>query len=557
MAGPLRYKHLSRYREIAGILFEEGFGYALDELGLRRFLRPAALLKRQPAEVRRTPEERLRHTLERLGPAFVKIGQLLSTRPDVVPDSFLVELRRLQDEVPPAPYEGVAEVIRAELGGAPEEVFLSFDPIPLAAASIGQVHAAVLPNGVEVAVKVQRPDIRERVEMDLDILVTQARFVESRTAWGRELHVVDYAEEIAFVVRNELDYLAEGRNAERFAANFRDVPKVAFPLIHWDFTTRRVLTMQRFTGIKLDENDALDAAGYDRHDLARRGVDGYLKQVFDDGFFHADPHPGNIFVLPDATIAYTDFGRVGTISQRVREEFTELFLALVDRDEDATLDALRRMGVVGASADERSMRGDLSMLFARYYDVAVKEVRVGELIEHVLGDIRTHSLRVPAEFTLAIATFVVLDGVGLTIDPDFNLVVAARPFAERLLRERLSPDALLHRFARVVRHIGRMSLDLPDALNKLMRRVSEGSLLVEIQPTGYDRLIDEVREMVNRLAFSVLIGSFVIGLSFMLQKLILPWWLNAIFGFALVAATGVGVWLFTSIFIAMFRARRE
>jgi ubiquinone biosynthesis protein len=231
--------------------------------------------------------------------------------------------------------------------------------------------------------------------------------------------------------------------------------------------------------------------------------------------------------------------------------------ALVDRDEESTIDALREMNVVSASADEREMRSDLGTLFARYYDVSVKDVRIGELIERVLGDIRTHDLRIPAEFTLPIATFVVLDGVGLTIDPDFNLVATARPFAEGLLRERYEPGHVMRRFVRTARHVTKLAVDLPDALSKLMRRAAEGSLLIDVQVVGYERLIDEIREMVNRIAFTFLVGSFVVGLSLLLRSGKLPWYLDWLFGAALLAATGVGIWLFLSIFLSMFRARRE
>ena len=303
MPTPIRYKHFGRYTEIATVLGELGLGYLLDEFGLTRFLPGSWRAPHRSREPQISIEARVRRALERLGPTFVKAGQLLSTRPDILPESYLAELRKLQDEVPPVPFDVIRGMVERELDGKLEVVFASFDETPLAAASIGQVHAAVLPTGEDVVVKVQRPDIRDAIDVDLDILQTQARFVAANTQWGRQMDVVSYATEISSILHGELDYVVEGRNAERFATDFDTVPDVRFPVVYWDFTTQRVLTLERFYGIKLDDIAALDAGGYDRALLARRGVEAYLKMVFDDGFYHADPHPGNIFVCEDGLSA--------------------------------------------------------------------------------------------------------------------------------------------------------------------------------------------------------------------------------------------------------------
>lgn len=558
MPAPIRYKHLARYREIASVLVDEGLGYLIDELGLSRFLPGGKRARmRHAAEPRVSPEVRVRRALERLGPTFVKIGQILSTRPDVVPESYIAELRKLQDEVPPVTFELIRGVIESELDGPVEEIFASLDPVPLAAASIGQVHAAVLHSGEEVVVKVQRPDIRTRIDTDLDILVTQARFVERNSTWGAQMDVVAYAEELRGILHGELDYVLEGRNAERFAEDFADAGDVRFPTVHWDFTTQRVITLERFRGIKLDEIEALDAAGYDREELAARGVHTYLNMVFIDGFFHADPHPGNIFVLPDGAIGFTDFGRVGIISEVMNERLSDLFIALVDCDDGETLEALIAMGVASDSTDERIIRAELSRMFAQYYDVGIGQLKFGDVIRSVMHSIRVHRLRLPAEYALALATFIVLEGVGLQLDPKFNLVRTATPFARRIVRERLSPSSVARRFGRSVRGASRLLSELPDGVNRLVRRTNKGELEFGIRPLGLDDYMAELRDLVNRVAFSIIIGSFVVGLSLLLREFALPRWFMVLAGLALLSAAIVGIWLFMALFFTMLKAVRK
>ena len=499
----------------------------------------------------------MRRALERLGPTFVKAGQLLSTRPDILPESYLAELRKLQDEVPPVPFDVIRGMVERELDGKLEDVFASFDETPLAAASIGQVHAAVLPTGEDVVVKVQRPDIRDAINVDLDILQTQARFVAANTQWGRQMDVVSYATEISSILHGELDYVVEGRNAERFATDFDTVPDVRFPVVYWDFTTQRVLTLERFYGIKLDDIAALDAGGYDRALLARRGVEAYLKMVFDDGFYHADPHPGNIFVCEDGSLGFTDFGRVGIVSGVMEERLSDLFIALVDRDDAATLEALIEMGVAPETTDERAMRAALSRMFARYYDTAIEELHVGDIIAGLMQAVRVHGLHLPADYALALATFMTLEGVGLRLDPTFNLVRTAAPFARRIVEERLSPITVARRFTRSIRQASRLLTELPESISKIARRAAQGRFLLEVQPVGLDPVLDRIAELVNRLAFAVLVGSFVLGLSLLLRQAKLPNLLLELFGVVLVFSFGVGVWLFVSIFWSMWRSRRH
>ncbi|MBE0476922.1 MAG: AarF/ABC1/UbiB kinase family protein [Coriobacteriia bacterium] len=552
MPSLLRHGNLRRYREIAAVLFDEGFEYLAAQAGFSRFV--PRLRRRR--DLTASVEERARRVLERLGPTFVKIGQLLSTRPDLVPPEFLAELVKLQDDVTPVAFERVRAVIEEDLGAPLTELFAVFDPEPIAAASIGQVHVAVLPDGSDVVVKVQRPGIAAVMRADFDIVHQQAAFAERATHWGRRYGLVENAEEFERVLSGELDYLREARSAERFRENFRGYPGVRVPAVDWERTSRRVLTLERLRGIKVDDVEALRAAGFEPAEIARRGTSAYFKQMFEDGFFHADPHPGNLIVTPEGDLGFTDFGRMGTVSSWMRTRFADLFLALIDRDEREVADLLLEIGVADRETDRQILDSAIARMYARYFESALGEVRISVVAYEVMRVVYEARLRVPSELTLLITTFATLEGVAVALDPEFNVVDAARPFAARVARERFAPANVGRALARSLRHMNRLLMDLPESLNRLMRRAADGELGVEVRPEGFDRIVEQLREMVNRLAFAVVIGAFVVGFSLILRTAELPGWFLWVSGVMLFGAAGIGVWFFLSIFLSMWRARR-
>ena len=551
------YKHVGRYRQIAGVLIDEGLDQFVDVTGLSKFAPVRSRFHRAKDTPPTTLGVRIRRTLERLGPTFVKLGQAASTRSDLIPDPVIAELRKLQDEVAPFPYEHVREIIAAELGGPVEEVFASFEATPLASASIGQVHAATLPDGTDVVVKVQRPGVRAQVEIDVDILMTQARFVRDRTEIGEYYDVVEIVDGFAQAITAELDYDVEGRNADRFSLMFEGDETCLFPKVYWEFTTPRVLTLERFEGIPFNRPEALEAAGLSRADLAKKGIYCYLEQIFTHGFYHADPHPGNLFALPDGCIGFTDFGRVGTISQVGRDQLADLFLAIVDNDVSLAVDTLVEAAGSPGDINIADLERDVSRLITKYYNRALSEVHIGKLISEVLALVRDHHLAMSSELAVLLATLTVLEGLGTQLDPSFDFVSVTAPFARRMANERMMPKSILRQLGRSLRRSAHLMTDLPESLSRLLKSASRGELWMTVKPTGVEPLMTRLEEAVNRMAFALVVSAFVVGLSILLQKTSLPEWFIWAARVAMAGAVLAGSWFFISVIVAHYSRKRR
>ena len=579
------YKHLDRYRQIVGVLADEGLDNTLDVTGLRRF---------QPVSRRLRPERanpepfgvRLRHTLERLGPTFVKLGQVASTRPDLIPEDVIEELRRLQDDVAPFPDAIAHALIESELGAPIDELFVDFEPVAFAAASLGQVYAAMVvceaqdgadtdpseplseadaapQTGEEpsasrirvypVVVKVQRPDAEKVVDTDLDILVTQARFVASHSEMGERYDITEIASEFAEAVRGELDYLGEAKNAERLAHMFEDDDTVAFPKVYWEYTTTRVLTLERIIGVPFNRPDLLDQAGMNRPQLAKRGIYCYLEQIFEHGFYHADPHPGNLFALADGRVGFTDFGRCGTISKVGRDQLADLFMAIIDDDSGLAVDTLLNAAGNPGDIDVAELEREVSRLITKYYNKSLQEIRMGDLINEVLDLVRNHHLVLSSELAMLLTTLVVLEGLGRMLDPEFDFVAVTAPVARKITSARLSPQALARTAAQSMRRLAQMSTDIPESLTRLLRRAGQGEFRVAMHPTGMEPIMKRFEEVANRLAFALVVSAFVVGLSVLLARTELPDGFVWVARLAWAAAVVVGSWFFISAMLARYR----
>jgi len=521
----LRPRHLRRYREIAEILADRGFGALLTQLGISERLNlPRRWIRRQPVpEDELTLPIRARTTLEDLGPTFVKLGQILSTRSDLVPPEYLVELRRLQDDVSPLSWDVIKPVIEKELGGSVNQLFREINPIPIASASLAQVHAARMFDGTQVIVKVLRPGIEETVNLDLDILYDLAQLAEERTPLGNRYDLMDLAEEFSYALKEELDFRREGRNADRFREQFEKNKYMYVPRVYWDHTTQRVIVQERIYGIKIDDIEALEAAGLDRKELAQRAADVVLQEVLDDGFFHADPHPGNMLIMDNGAIGMLDFGTMGRIEQKERGALARLFIVAVQMDVDGIVDQLIRMGVADYSVDRKGLGRDLRRSIMRYYGLPLNQIPAMEVWEGLEPIIYKYNLRIPSDYWLLIKTVVIMEGVGLGLDPEFDMVAAAQPYLGRLFRQLWLPSTWGSTLLR-------MGTDWTDFINgfprqstHILKQLERGDLEIRIRIPELAQTNRDLNWIINRLIYGILVAAMIVALALLIPRLDLTW----------------------------------
>lgn len=539
--------HLKRYRQIATALVRHGLNYMVGVFGLERFVPfPRSVFGQGRREERITPAEHVRMAIEDLGATFIKLGQILSTRPDLLPPDYLRELTRLQDDAQPIPRDTSEGLINEELGAPVSELFASFESTPMAAASIGQVHAALLPDGTEVVVKVRRPGVVEQVTEDIEIVRNLSLVASRRWPPAEQYDLVGLADEFAETLRGEMDYLREGRNAERFAANFADDSEVHIPRVIWERSTSSILTLERIRGIKIDDTAALDAAGIDRTVLAQRLARVLLKMILEDGFFHADLHPGNILVEPGGRIGLIDFGMVGRIDEGGRERLAALLDSLADRDPERLVDAVLDLSTGRGKVNREGLKRDIERLLARYYDRPLGEVPLGPLLDEALAAVRRHRLQLPSSLALMFRALIVSEGLGLRLDPKFNVAPMLKPLGERILLRRYSPTAWAKRAGRTMLDADRLAAELPRRIHRILKTLDRGGFEFGVRRESLDPLGDRLEKLANRIVLGVITAAFIIGLS-VLMLVYHPGetdhWLGVVFAGGLVVAAGLGLYL--------------
>lgn len=456
---------------------------------------------------------RLRQALEELGPTFVKLGQMLATRNDLLPAAYITELDRLQDAVGPVPYEQIAEVIRAELGAPPEEAFASFETQPLATASIGQTHRATLHDGAEVVVKVQKPHVDEDVLADLDILRALAEVAARESALARDIDLVGL--EIGFdrTMRQELDFRTEADNADRFAQNLGTRTVVRIPRVHHELTTARVLTEQVASGMRITDTAALDAAGLDRTELAAQATRAVIDMVLVDGFFHADPHPGNMFVRPDGKIWLIDFGMVGRLSEAVREDILRLLLTLSHGDREQTTAALLRLAPPSRRLDRRALTRDIGALIDRLRARPLAETPLSDIVEHLMGILRQHRLQLPPDVSALLRMLVLLESSAVILDPGFHVSAVLSEAMPIAIMQLMSPEGLARRSAATALQAARIGGEIPQRLERMLDEYDDHGIDVRLHAEDLDRLVDRLEGTSDRLIAGMTMSALLIGVS--------------------------------------------
>ena len=515
-----RVAEIARVRGITQVLVRNGLGFLVEQLGLDRWL--PRLWRRQAGRADQTVAhltipERLRRTLEQLGPTYIKLGQLLSGRGDLLPPDYIAEFSKLLDAAPPVPAVQIRAVIEGELGAPVADLFAAFDDEPIASASIGQVHRATLPDGRPVVVKVQRPDVEAAVDADLRLLLSQVRFLARRSEVVRDHNLVAVAEELARALREELDYKSEGRNAERLRSCFSRDPRVTIPAVHWNLSCRRVITLDYLDGIKLSEPERLRQAGVDLPAAVRLTVEIYLSQIFDQGFYHADPHPANIMVVSSDRIGLVDFGTAGYLLPRQKELLGTMVQQLLDQDAAGLARTVIKMGAARGRPSLEAMEHDLQRLLIRYWGVSLEQLSVGEMLAEIFQVAYEHRVYLPGDLTVLGKTILTMEGTARALDPDFVLADAVRPFAEQLVRERLSPMAAGRQALRAVRQGAELAQAFPRRLDDLWDQLEEGDLTVGIDVRRLNLLISRLNGMTNRLAFAVMVAALIIGSALILH----------------------------------------
>jgi ubiquinone biosynthesis protein len=546
------YRNLNRYRQILAVLLKYGFGDILELLKLDQYVEAGLKLitKKQPVHLEKlTRPQGLRMALEELGPTYIKLGQILSARPDLIPIEFLRELAKLQDKVPPFSAEDARRIIEAELGFTIEELFPDFDNVPLASASIGQVHRAQLPDFQEVAVKVQRPGIKKIVEVDLEIMLHLATLMEKNIeelAFHQPINIVN---EFARTLEKELDYYLEAANTKRAAVNFASDPNVCIPTIYDNFSTARVLTTAFVDGIKVSNIEGLKASGLDCKLITERGADILLRMIFDHGFFQADPHPGNLFVRPGNVICLIDFGMVGAVDQRSRETFVELIDGILRKDPQRVAQIMLQLTDWQEEPQVRALELDVADFMARHLYKPLKDISIGRLLYNLLELASRHRLRIPPNIFLMMKSLTTVEGVARMLDPEFDIFTKADPFIKRVMMGRFSPHRLSNDLIRLSADLIKFTQQFPQELLELSRLIRQQKLYLKTENQGLERTLATHDQISNRISFSIIIAALIVGSALIVISEIPPLFygisLIGIIGFT--AAAVMGIWLLVAI----------
>ena len=529
------YSRQRRFVDIWMFVLTLLFGLWLDQ---KTWSYPGGVTEAKKIARRKKQAIWIRNTLLDLGPTFIKVGQLFSTRADLFPGEYVEELAKLQDRVPAFGYEQVEATIERELGKKIPELFHSFEPIPLAAASLGQVHKAKLRSGEEVVVKIQRPGLKKLFEIDLAILKGITRYFQNHPDWGRGRDWLGIYEECCRILWEEIDYLNEGRNADTFRRNFREYDWVKVPRIYWRYTSPQVLTLEYAPGIKISHYEAIEAAGLDRKLIARQGAEAYLHQLLHNGFFHADPHPGNIAVSPEGALIFYDFGMMGRIKANVREQLMETLFGIAQKDGDRVVASLVELGALAPTDDMGPVRRSVQFMLDNFMDKPFENQSVSAISDDLYEIAYDQPFRFPATFTFVMRAFSTLEGVGKGLDPEFNFMEVAKPFAFQLMTDgngSVDGNSFLNELSRQAAQVGSTAFGLPRRLEDTLEKLERGDLRVRVRSIETERLLRRQSSVQVAITYALIVSSFTISATILLISQFA--WLALIPG-AIAAGTG-------------------
>jgi len=523
------------------VLTRHGFGFLIDRLQLDGYI-SARIRRPKKQKFRTSPAVRVRMLLEELGPTFIKLGQALSMRPDIVPEEYIMELSKLQDRVPPFPEADVVRILHEELGAASSRLFKRFDKNPMAAASMAQVHRAITQDGRQVVLKLQRPGLKKIVTADMEILRLLAK------AWekfgGEELprRPIEFVDEFENIIREELDFLVEARHLERFRANFKSRPEYGFPKVYWEFSTSRCLCLEYVAGRKIsDLGKALPQPERDK--LAQQLFNAYILMTLKDRFFHADPHSGNFILDSEGKLIIIDAGQVGRLDTETEAAFTDMLLALIDQDIDTLVEAYLRLGTADDGVDRRLLKKDISIFLEQYYDLSIEKISFGKALQNLIMLSLKHRIKLPADFVILAKTFLGAEGICRRLNPELNVIQTARPTAEAILRQRYDPRRLAREFVRKSRELRRFLIALPAQTQDLLDKIIHGRLKIVFEHKGLEGLQHNLDRASNRLSFALVVAALIVGSALILTSQIGPQWsgfsLLGLVGFLLAGFFGV------------------
>jgi len=546
------YRHINRYHRILRVLFKYGFDDLVDRLHIDQYLETGLrMINRKPREQisRLSRAERLRLVFEELGPTFIKLGQLLSTRPDIIPPDYLEELAKLQDKVPPFSYTDVCTIFEEEMGKQPGELFRLFDEKPLAAASIGQVHRAVLVGGEEVVVKVQRPKIENTIAVDLEILAHIAGLMEQYLEEVQGHRPTAIVHEFARSLSREIDFSIELTNIQRFALQFEGNTSIYVPRVYPQLSSERLLVMEFIDGVKCSNIETLRQNGANLPLLAEHGALLMMEQIFVHGFFHADPHPGNILILPDNTVCFIDFGQMGRLSIKDREDFTNLVMSLISGDERKVTNYLLRVTTQHGELEHGALSTDLGDLMDMYLYRPLGELEAGKILQDILNLVSRHKLSIKPGLYLMMKALATVEGVGLMLDPHLQIIELAKPFMRKVQYGRMQPERLLREINTTAYSYLSLFREMPDEILTISRQLRNGKMKMEFEHRGLNALGAALDRVSNRVSFAIVLAALIIGSSLIVLSDIPPRWhdipIIGLLGF--VVAGVMGFWLLLSI----------